>query len=193
MSNDQRMTDLSGFGARRRNRAATGTAALQETRQRAAITERRLPQVPAGSLPGLSGANASTTTLLTEDQRRRAASYSIPAAELKCRSADALRAAISPEVAEIARRHRLNLLATRVLETIHRAQKASSGGQDGRVYISLSPASVADILNAAPEQGPNRISADQVRDLITALTKLGALNQKPGFGPGVATTYSVNA
>jgi hypothetical protein len=179
---------------RRRNRGAAATlgeAGMAERRARGALTEKRLPALRAGGLPGLS--NGAPTRLLTEDERRRAASYSIPERELKARSADQLRSEISPEVAEIARRHRLNLIATRVLETIHRAQKASSGGQDGRVYISLSPASVADILNAAPEQGPNRISADQVRDLITALTKLGALNQKPGFGPGVATTYSVNA
>jgi hypothetical protein len=188
MSNHHRQTDISDARQQpaRRNRASMGEASLAERRARAALTERRLPQVPAGALPGLT--NGAPTRLLTEDERRQRSSYSLPERELKQRSVDALRAELSPEVTEIARRHKLNLIATRTLEVIYRAQKAA-----GDVYISLSPASIADILNAAPQQGPNKISADQIRDIISALAKLGALNQQAGFGPGTKSALKVNA
>jgi hypothetical protein len=187
MSN--RSTDIVAFGqTRRRNRAAlTGEAALAEKRQRAALTEKRLPQVPAGALPGLSGANSTTTRLLTEDERRRAASYSIPERELKARTADALRAEISEPIKEMAQRLRLNLIATRCLQAVYDRQKAAGGG-----WTQLSAADIAETLNSHPLQGgANAITPDHVRDLIAALTKLGALDQKPGFGPGVQPQFKV--
>jgi hypothetical protein len=185
-----RMTDLSAFGPRRRNRSATGEAGHAERRARAALAEKRLPDATEGrhAVP-VSKAPA----LLTEDQRRRAASYSLPERVLKQRAVDALRAEISEPVKEVARRYRLNLLATRVAEQIYRAQRAA-----GDVYISLSAADIAKTLNSAPQQaGANALTADQVRCIIEALTKLGALGQKPsstfniGFN-GTAPAFKLN-
>jgi hypothetical protein len=168
----EKMTDLSAFGPRRRNRA-TGEAALHEQRARADVTSRKLPDAVEHRH---RVAVSQSPRLLTEDERRRAASYTIPEAELKQRAADQMRSEISEPVKEVARRLRLNLLATRTLETIYRAQRAA-----GDVYISLSPASIADILNSHPQQsGGTPVTAQQVRDLISVLEKLGALNQKPG-------------
>jgi hypothetical protein len=180
-----RNTDLSDFRSapRRRNRAALGEAALHEKRVRAAITERKLPdatehrhRMPLSKSPAL----------LNEDQRRQRASYSIPERELKQRSADALRAEISEPIKELAQRLRLNLIATRCLQAVYDRQKASSG------WTQLSAADIAETLNAHPLQGgANAITPDHVRDLIAALTKLGALDQKPGFGPGVQPQFKV--
>jgi hypothetical protein len=79
------------------------------------------------------------------------------------------------------------LLATRVLETVYRAQRAA-----GDNWIPLSPASVADVLNSAPQQaGANAITPDMVRDLIAALSKLGALDQRGAFSPGLQPQFKV--
>jgi len=182
----QRSTDLSDARQqpRRRNAALQGEAKLAERRVRAAITERRLPDATEGrhALPV-----SKSPSLLTEDQRRQRASYSIPAAEVKQRAVDKLRSEIDTEINEVARRLRLNLLATRTLQIVRNAQKAADD-----VYVTLTPASIADILNAAPGQGPNKISADQVRVLVEALTKLGALGQQASWFPGVQPRYRVN-
>jgi hypothetical protein len=175
-------TDICDFRQqpRRRNRAAIGEA-LHEKRKRAAVTARRLPDAtehrhafPAPSAP-----------LLNEDQLRRRAAYSLPPAELKARAVEKLRAEISPAVNSLAKSYRLTLLAARVAEQIYRTQKAANG------WTQLSAASIAQALNANPASGPNAITPDMVRDIITALTKLGALNEKPGFGPGVQGSFKV--
>jgi hypothetical protein len=189
MSN--RSTDIMDFGQqpRRRNRAATGEAALHEMRQRAALTERRLPDATEGR-HAVSVSKAPA--LLTEDQRRQRASYTLPAAEMKRRTVEKLRSEIEPAIASLAATHRLTLLAARTVQVVYNRQKAAGGG-----WTTLSPANVADILNAAPDQGPNKITADQLRDLIESLIKLGVIERRAGatfnIGSGGAQpTYKVN-
>lgn len=168
----QRSTDI--MDARQQPPRRPTIISESARRQRAAITERRLPQATEGrhALPVSPSPN-----LLSADQRRQRASYTIPEAELKQRTVDALRAEISPEVTEVARRRRLNLLATRALEVIHRAQKMA-----GDQFVTMPRARIADNLQIAPERA---------QQLLDSLRQIGALDRRDGLA-GQQPRYRVN-
>ncbi len=166
-----RSTDI--LDARQQPRRRATAIGEGERRQRAAVAARRLPPaVESHSVPV-----SSSPTLLTEDQRRRRASYSLPGAVLRQKTIAALRSELSPEVTDVARRFKLHLLATRALQVVHHAQR-TAGGQ----FIEMPRARVAEALGIAPERAGK---------LIDGLRQIGALETRAG-ALGSPMRYRVN-
>lgn len=163
-----RSTDL--LDARQQPRRRSTQMGEAERRTRAAVTERKLPQVPAGAVPGLS----QSPDLLNEDQRRRRASYSLPASVIRQKAVDALRAEISPEINDVARRCRLNLLATRALQVIHTAQKAA-----GDQFVPMPRSRIAEAIGVEPERALQLL--DGLRQIGAIECRLGLAGEQPRY------------